>query len=99
MITSKILIAAVYGPNEDRPDFYKHIRKKMECSTIKHKLLLGDLNLTLEPAKETFNYVGSRNNKEARDEVIKLRDEFEMVDPAELTEYGKTHFTQYTCQR
>ena len=65
----------------------------MECSPIQHKLLLGDLNLTLEPRLETFNYVGIGNNKEARKEVVKIRDEFEMIDPAETTKYGKTHFT------
>ena len=65
----------------------------MECSPIQHKLLLGDLNLTLEPRLETFNYVGIGNNKEARHEVLKIRDKFEMIDPAETTKYGKTHFT------
>ena len=40
----EIFISAVYGPNEDNPNFYEHIRKKMECSPIQHKLLLGDFN-------------------------------------------------------
>ena len=71
----EIFISAVYGPNEDNPNFYEHIRKKMECSPIQHKLLLGDLNLTLDPAKETFNYAGNNNNKEARAEVIKIKEE------------------------
>ena len=88
-----IIIAAVYGPNEDKPQFYEKIRKKLECSPMQHKILLGDLNLTLEPKKETFNYIGSSNNKQAREEVIKLRDEFEMHDPAETSKYGKTYFT------
>ena len=36
--------------------------------------------------------MGNSNNKQAQEEVIRMRDEFEMSDPAETRKYGKTHF-------
>ena len=83
---------------DDRPDFYVSIKIKMECSPIQHKLLLGDLILMLDPRWETFFYVGTNNNNEAREEVIKIRDELEMIDPAETTKYRKPHYL-YQRQR
>ena len=69
----------MYGPNEDKPQFYNILKQKyLECEND-FIILCGDRNLILNPAVDMNNYIHI-NNPRARQEVLKLLEEDNFVD-------------------
>ena len=72
-----VSIAAIYAPNEDRPNYFinigNEIRKRSE-----HKIIIGDFNLTLDVDMDRKNTYTNNNN--AKQEVENLMDEFTLRD-------------------
>jgi exonuclease III len=74
-----IVLINVYGPNRDNPTFYQNLQnilKQFEnCSVI----IAGDWNLVMDPTLDYHNYKHTHNIK-AQEEVVKLSNEFQLVD-------------------
>ena len=76
-----IIIANVYGPNTDDPDFFEEVERlcfEKEGDEIP-VLIAGDLNVALSSEFDTHNYV-RENNTRARDRVIKLMNDNSLTD-------------------
>jgi exonuclease III len=75
----EIALVNVYGPNNDNPQFYSTLQKKIEelgCSNI---VIGGDWNLVLNPVLDYCNY-RHNNNVNAQEKVIELAGDLELVD-------------------
>ena len=73
-----ITIFCIYGPNNDNPEFNNRIRGKL--LTIDNAcILVGDFILVIYPEKDYQNYVNI-NNPKARDFVLEILLEFDLVD-------------------
>ena len=79
--TQKIILANIYGPNEDNPAFYEelgNIFQEIEDDDTP-VIIGGDFNLTLNGTLDTKNYVGE-NNTRARDMLLRLMDTNGWID-------------------
>ena len=72
-----VTIAAIYAPNQDKPDFFTEIANKLRTRYDK-KVIIGDFNLTLDVDIDRLNTYS--NNTKARDEVVNIMEEFSMKD-------------------
>ena len=78
---TKFVIVNIYGPNDDQPDFYINleqniIRTSGETDNI---IIAGDFNLVMNFDLDYCNYV-RRNNVEAREKVLDMMDNLDLID-------------------
>ena len=52
----KFVLANVYGPNEDKPQFYRNLKQKIEEFNTEWVIICGEVNLVLDPNMDTQNY-------------------------------------------
>lgn len=79
----KITLVSLYGPNEDKPQFYKNLRNYILDFNNDNVVICGDWNLVLDPEMDTENY-RHINNPNARLEVLKFIDEDNYIDAYRL---------------
>ena len=70
----------VYGPNDDSPDFFQNINGALEEIGNETIVICGDFNLVQNQDLDTYNYV-ILNNPRAKNKVLNLKEELNMVDP------------------
>ena len=75
----RLTLVNLYGPNTDDPMFYKVILKQVKLFNNKYCVLGGDWNLVLNSNIDTYNYVNV-NNPKARDQVLEIISELNLVD-------------------
>ena len=79
LLEEKITLASIYGPNEDKPSFYRNIKQKISDFGNNKVIICGDWNLVIDPEEDTENY-RHINNPNARQEVLKFLDEENYID-------------------
>ena len=77
--TFSLKLMNVYGPNKDSPVFYNNIGDCIASSQESYVLLCGDLNLTLDPKKDCYNY-STINNPKSRKVVLNSMENFNLID-------------------
>ena len=70
----------VYGPNNDSPEFFKAMRVTIEKFAADFILICGDFNLVQCSDLDYYQY-NTINNPKSRDEVLKLKNDLNLVDP------------------
>ena len=85
----------IYGPNKDTPTFFEEIRKYMSESVHESAILMGDYNLVLDPQIDTKNY-WYINNPKAREKVLDMCAEFNLVDVWRVFNNDKAEYTWRT---
>ena len=75
----QVKLINVYGPNKDTPSFYKRISDIITTNENTYVLICGDLNIALDPQKDTYNYLNS-NNPNSRKIILDLISEFDLID-------------------
>ena len=88
----KITLANIYGPNEDKPQFYNNLKQKIDELGNDNVIICGDWNLVIDPNVDTENYK-SINNPHARSVVVSFLDELEYMDAWRLLNEDKKGFT------
>ena len=92
--TEKLILANVYGPNEDTPSFYEEIGRV--CEELGEEstpfVVAGDFNLVLNRNLDSVNYV-RENNIKARDVLNRLMTENGWVDVFRERSGNKKKFT------
>ena len=73
----RLTLAAIYGPNEDSPSFFRKIAKIME-DREENKVCIGDFNLVLDVDLDRKNTYC--NNNKAKEELENLMEEFYLRD-------------------
>ena len=79
LLEEKITLASIYGPNEDKPSFYRNLKQKISDFGNNKVIICGDWNLVIDPEEDTENY-RHINNPNARQEVLKSLDEENYID-------------------
>ena len=77
-----IFLINIYGPNKDNPQFYEDIEKLIITNTSDYILICGDLNITLDPTKDSINYTAkfSTNNPKSRKKILEIMENHSLVD-------------------
>lgn len=75
----EILLANIYGPNNDDPTFYIQLQKTIEDLHIPNIIIGGDWNLVMNPVLDYQNYKRN-NNVKAQEIVNEMAGELELVD-------------------
>lgn len=65
----KFTLINLYGPNNDKPNFYKELRRKYNSLNNDNVIMCGDWNLIINPDLDTNNYLHI-NNPRARNEIL-----------------------------
>ena len=91
----KLLLINVYGPNNDNEYFFEKLNEYVDSFDHEYCIICGDLNVTLDPTKDTYNYVGLTNPK-ARDSLLKVMDTCSLVD---IYRYSYPECRRYTWRR
>lgn len=74
----RLTLINIYGPNKDNPNFYKEILSFIK-ETNNPVIIAGDFNLILDSEYDAKDYINI-NNPKARDEVLNLMIECNLVD-------------------
>ena len=53
MYDIKVIIASVYGPNDDRPQFYRKLQQHITDFESDRVIICGERNLVLDPEIDT----------------------------------------------
>ena len=75
----RMTLVAIYGPNEDSPNFYSDIQNRVieiQNSTI---VMVGDWNVVQDYDKDTYNY-RSKNNLNAHKKIQEMKEVLDLVD-------------------
>ena len=72
-------IINVYAPNKDNPLFFQKINELVEECNESYVVVCGDLNLTLNPSMDSYNYVNI-NNPQSRRQLLDLMETHNLVD-------------------
>ena len=88
----KITLVNLYGPNDDKPQFYNTIQQYISEFGNEHVVWCGDWNLVLNSDLDTVNYKNI-NNPRARNTVINIIDENGYVDVWRVLNDTKKKFT------
>ena len=88
-------LIAIYGPNNDSPEFFGEIRDIVDSFSAHFTILCGDWNLVLSPDLDLYNY-NSINNPRSREVVLNLKNDLNLTDPWRI--YNPTS-TCYTWHR
>lgn len=94
----KITLINIYGPNQDNPCFYEQIKKDIQEFQNDSIILTGDFNLIMDKQKDTKNYFNI-NNPKARQKVLDICEEFNLVDVWRELNIEKKQFTWRTKDR
>lgn len=75
----KITLVNIYGPNQDDPKFFEKVQEKINKLDNDSIIICGDWNLVLDPKIDTENY-RNINNPKARQFVLNMKDDLELID-------------------
>ena len=76
---TNLLLAVIYGPNQDSPEFYNDLKNKMLAQNNLSVILCGDWNLVLDHKIDTHGYV-RENNVKASKEVLGMMQSLDLID-------------------
>ena len=88
----KVTLVNLYGPNEDKPQFYKNLQHKLSEFDNDFVIMCGDWNLVLNPEVDTHNYLHI-NNPKARQVVLNLIEEENFIDVWRVMNEDEKGFT------
>ena len=88
----QLTLVNIYGPNEDSPDFFFKVQEIIEEFDNQNVIICGDFNLVQNQELDTFNYINV-NNPNAKDIVLNLKDEMNLVDPFRILYENSKQYT------
>ena len=77
--STSINLINVYALNHDDPDFFKEVKDLVFKGDFDYVILCGDLNLVLDPKKDSYNY-NIVNNPKARIATLDFINELDLLD-------------------
>ena len=90
-IKKQHILANIYGPNENKPQFYKNLKQKTDEFETENVIICGDWNLVLDPSLDTEN-CKTIYNPNARSVVLSLLDNMDYTDAWRILNEDKKGF-------
>ena len=75
----RLTLVAVYGPNDDNPDFCQSLQSKICLYENTSVTIVGDWNVAQNYDKDTINYQ-SENNRRAQVKVHQMMNDLDLID-------------------
>ena len=88
----RVTLVNLYGPNRDDPGFYRNVESKIENIANVSTIICGDWNLVLDQDADTSGYLHA-NNTEAQREVIRIKEELNLIDVWRATHLDTKRYT------
>ena len=88
---STFTLLNIYGPNEDKPSFFRHLGERLQNISCENLIVGGDFNFVLDLERDS-NY-RRQNNPGAREAFIELVEEEGLTDIWSKMNPGKRAFT------
>lgn len=85
----------IYAPNKDEPSFFNNLKGIIEELQNDFVILTGDFNMVQDPNLDYFQYKNV-NNPKARQEVLKIKEQFKLIDPWRVNNEDKKHYTWFS---
>lgn len=95
MLGKRITLVNCYGPNTDNPQFYGELNSILEDFQNLSIILCGDWNLVQNQDLDTYGYL-HENNTAARERVLNMKDEWDLIDPWRENNPDQTRYTWRT---
>ena len=84
----------IYAPNNDDPDFFLYVADLIDQNPCNYEIICGDLNLTLNPLIDSYNYANI-NNPKARDQLMDIMQSRNLVDSYRVQNATKKIYTWF----
>jgi exonuclease III len=88
----RLTLVAIYGPNEDNPDFFQLLQSKICLYQNTSVIVVGDWNVVQNYDKDTFNYQ-SENNPRAQIKVHQIMNDLDLVDIWRVQQSSQKRFS------
>ena len=75
----RMTLAALYGPNEDSPNFYTHLQEMITSLQNSSIIMVGDWNVVQDYNLDTCNYK-MKNNLNSHKKIQDLKEALDLVD-------------------
>ena len=75
----RMTLVAIYGPNEDNPDFFKKLVFNINQFDNSSVIIAGDWNVVQDYRVDTVNYIGE-NNPKSKLEIHQMINSMDLVD-------------------
>jgi exonuclease III len=72
-------LVAVYGPNNDEPQFFTNLQRKIESLGNSSVIIVGDWNVPLNYSMDTLNYM-HKNNEKGQKQIHFMMEQLDLVD-------------------
>ena len=95
--TLELILAVLYGPNKDDPNFYENLKGSLKHNEELPLIICGDWNLVLNYSLDTFGYV-QQNNKNSYCKVEELKTVFNLTDPWRYTYLNERKYTWFSAK-
>lgn len=76
----KLTLVNLYGPNNDKPEFFQLISNYIDEIGNSENIICGDFNCVLNPELDYYNYK-AMNNPKARNQIVELINTKYLLDP------------------
>ena len=92
--TFEIIIAVLYGPNRDEPDFYSNLKSRLSEIEDVPLVICGDWNLVQNYQIDTLGYL-HENNKKSKCKVEEMKAVLELSDSWRLNNEKAKKYTWF----
>ena len=75
---NRYTLVSVYGPNQDKPEFYKELDHYLDTSSTENMIIAGDWNFVLDRTRDS-NYVCD-NNRLAKARFLETVMKFDLIE-------------------
>ena len=88
----RMTLVALYGPNEDSPNFYKKLQEHITFLNNSSIIMVGDWNVVQDYDLDTCNYK-SKNNLNTHEKIYDMKESLDLVDIWRALNPDKTRYT------
>ena len=90
--TQTYLLANIYGPNDDDPDFFRTLIDAINTFETDHTIIGGDFNFIIDPTLDSLNYAREYNTN-AKSVFLNFTNDRELVDIWRVKNPNKLEYT------
>ncbi len=91
----KLILVNLYGPNEDKPEFFKCVQSKIDSLSGVSVIIGGDFNVVQDYNLDTMN-LSNKNNVRSHEQVLSMQSDLDLIDPWRVNNPSSNMFTWHS---